>query len=64
MEDFRARQLGSDAGRSDWPHDNLNLRAALFLSVIFKGVTSFQFLKLAFLIFLYCFGHTAWLVAS
>ena len=55
MEDFRARQLGPDAGRSNWPHDNLNLRAALFLSIIFKGVPSFQFLKLAFLIFFFFF---------
>lgn len=53
MEDFRARQSGPDAGQSDWPHDNLNLTAALLLPIIFKGVTSFQFLKLAFLIFLY-----------
>ena len=65
MEDFRARQSGPDAGQSDWPHDNLNLTAALLLPIIFKGVTSFQFLKLAFLIFLvYCFGYTARLAAS
>lgn len=52
MEDFRVRQSGPDAGQSDWPHDNLSLTAALLLPIIFKGVTSFQFLKLAFLIFL------------